>query len=291
MWRVMACWTMMVGRRCPMRRATARGASAAALTLMMALGGCGASNTDDAKSASRQPLYSQTSARAVDRGSAPIRPVASGQAPAESRGGQSAPVGPVRSGPRRKRSVAAGSATRTVRPGHAPASEIRVDTAGPQSFQALADGACAATAHRFAGTPSRAGSQQGAPGSRSDSPPGSQAGGQQTAPGSPDGSHAGGPAAETTAGPGEYAVIQQKIEALSRLHPPASLQAPVEQLVGALRRLQIYLAEDQTPAGQASSGGHAPPMQPQAMIAAAEQQAADTAMAAGIPECGPTRAQ
>ncbi len=294
MWRGMARQAMMVGRRCTMRSATARGASAAALTLMVVLGGCGTSGTDDAKSASRQPLNSQTSARAVDRGSAPIRPVASGQASAESRGGQSAPVGSgrggsARAGSGRKGSAPAGSASRTVRSGHVPASGIRVNTAGPQSFQALADAACAASAHSVAGAPPTASSQQGAPGSQ----PGSQPGYQQTAPSSPDGSHAGGPAAETTAGPGEYAVIQQKIEALSRLRPPASLQASVEQLVGTLRRLQqLYLAEDQT---QTPSGGHAPtgrqapPMPPQAAIAAIEQQAVGAAMTAGVPECGPMR--
>lgn len=79
------------------------------------------------------------------------------------------------------------------------------------------------------------------------------------------------------------AAIQQTIGTLSRLRPPASLQARVGRLMGALWRLQeLYMAGSR----QAGAGGAYGA--PSGLIAAAEQEAAYDASAAGLPACALT---
>ena len=69
-------------------------------------------------------------------------------------------------------------------------------------------------------------------------------------------------------------VLQRRIEALSRLRPPASLRARVGRLVDILMRLrQLYLAGSQSSGAQRDA------------IAATEQQATAYAMEAGLPQC------
>jgi hypothetical protein len=79
------------------------------------------------------------------------------------------------------------------------------------------------------------------------------------------------------------AAIQQTIGTLSRLRPPASLQAAVGRLVGALWRLQqLYVASSQQPGG---SGAYSTLRR---SIAVAEQEVTDNALAAGLRGCSPT---
>jgi hypothetical protein len=76
-----------------------------------------------------------------------------------------------------------------------------------------------------------------------------------------------------------YVVIQRKIAALSRLHPPVSLQVLVRRLVSDLRRLQqLYAIGSRNTAGTLHGA-----------IAATEREAADFARAAGVPGCSPTQ--
>jgi hypothetical protein len=79
------------------------------------------------------------------------------------------------------------------------------------------------------------------------------------------------------------AIIQQTIATLSRLRPPASLQARVARLMGALWRLQeLYIA------GSRQGGADGAYGTPSGLIAAAEREAAYDASAAGLPACALT---
>jgi hypothetical protein len=138
----------------------------------------------------------------------------------------------------------------------------RAKAVGRESFRALAAGQCAAAIPGVAGAvPGLRRSVPGSPGPRSPSPP-----------------PLGAPPPAAIARSAGVTIVQRRIEALSRLRPPASMRRSLAGLVSVLRRLQqLYLAEGR---GQASL--------PPGVVAAVELEAADAASAAGVPACAPS---
>jgi hypothetical protein len=140
--------------------------------------------------------------------------------------------------------------TAAVQASGGPASGAATNGIGQRSFQTLASTECEAAGSGVPGATRGSGSQQG-PLTR-------------------------GRAADAVT---RYVVIQREIAALSRVHPPVSLQVPVRRLVSDLRRLQqLYVIGPRNTAGTLRGA-----------IGATEREAAAFARAAGVPGCSPAQ--